>query len=179
EPAKDVVLGHQPGDPVERQAFAILLDNATGGTYEAVVSLTRKRVVSWKAVHGVQPSIVFDEFVECEAAMRADPRWQEAMRKRGVTDFELAMIDPWSAGNFGFAGEEGRRLVRALTWVRRHPTDNGYARPVANLLTVVDLNDMKVVDVQDGGVVPLPSEDANYSPQAPPTPTAPPPLTLP
>jgi len=165
EPAKDVVLGHQPGDPVERQAFAIVLDNATGTTYEAVVSLTRKRVVSWTAVPGVQPAIVFDEFVECEAAVRADPSWQEAMRKRGVTDFDLAMIDPWSAGNFGFAGEEGRRLVRALTWVRRHPTDNGYARPVANLLTVVDLNDMKVVDVQDGGVVPLPSEDANYSPE--------------
>jgi primary-amine oxidase len=164
EPPKDVVLRHQPGAPVERQAFAILLDNATRTTYEAIVSLTQERVVAWTAVPGVQPSIVFDEFLECEAAVRADPRWQEAMRKRGVTDFSLTMVDPWSAGNFGFAGEEGRRLVRALTWVRRHPTDNGYARPVANLLAVVDLDDMKVVDVQDFGVTPLPPEDANYTP---------------
>jgi primary-amine oxidase len=163
EPAKDAVLRHRPGDSVERQAFAVLLDNATRTTYEGVVSLTEERVVSWTAVPGVQPAIVFDEFVECEAAVRADSRWQEALRKRGVTDFALTMIDPWSAGNFGFPGEEGRRLVRALTWVRRHPTDNGYARPVANLVTVVDLDEMKVVEVQDYGVIPLPSEDANYS----------------
>src|SRR5262245_1407958 len=129
EPPKDVVLGHRRGDPVERQAFAIVLDNGSRTTFEAVVSLTRERVLSWTRVPGVQPSIVFDEFVECEVAVRADPRWQEAMRRRGVTDFSLAMIDPWSAGNFGFAGEEGRRLVRALTWIRRDPTDNGYARP--------------------------------------------------
>src|SRR5262245_30017888 len=163
EPPREVALSHRPGDPIERQAFVVLLDNAARTTYEAVVSLTGQRVLSWTAVPGVQPSIVFDEFVECEAAVRADPRWQQAMRKRGVTDWSLAMIDPWSAGNFGFPGEEGRRLVRALTWVRRHPSDNGYARPVANLLTVVDLDEMKVVDVQDGGVVPLPTEDANYT----------------
>ena len=130
-----------------------------------MVSLTRKDVVAWRHVPGVQPSIVLDEFFECEAAVRADPRWQEALRKRGVTDFSLTMVDPWSAGNFGFADDEGRRLSRALTWVRRSPDDNGYARPVANLLTVVDLNAMKVVRVEDHGVVPLPPEDANYSPE--------------
>jgi primary-amine oxidase len=130
-----------------------------------VVSLSAGKVVAWRHVPGVQPAIVFDEFTECEAAVRADPRWQAAMRKRGVTDFSLAMIDPWSAGNFGFPGEDGRRLVRALTWVRSRPGDNGYARPVANLLTVVDLHDMAVVEVQDHGVVPLPPEDANYSPE--------------
>lgn len=163
EPAKAAVLGHRPGDPVERAAEIVLIDSAAGETWEAVVSLTAGKLVSCEHVPGVQPAIVFDEFLECEAAVRADPRWQAAMRRRGVTDWSLAMIDPWSAGNFGFPGEGGRRLVRALTWVRRSPTDNGYARPVANLLTVVDLNAMAVVDVQDGDVVPLPPEDANYT----------------
>jgi primary-amine oxidase len=137
-----------------------------GKTYEAVVSLSGSRVLSWEHVPGVQPAIVLDEFVDCEAAVRADARWQAAMRKRGVTDLSLAMVDCWSAGNFGFPEDEGRRLVRALTWVRRHAQDNGYARPVANLLTVVDLNAMQVLTVEDGGVVPLPPEDANYSPEA-------------
>ena len=164
EPSKDIVRAHRPGDPLERAAAVVLMDRAEGTTYEAVVSLSGKHVVSWQAVPGVQPSIVLDEFFECEAAVRADPRWQEAMRKRGVTDFSLAMVDPWSAGHFGFRDDEGRRLSRALTWVRRSPDDNGYARPVANLLTVVDLNAMQVVRVEDHGVVPLPPEDANYSP---------------
>src|SRR4029077_19271516 len=151
-----VVLAHRPGEAVERAAFVVLIDGAVGKKYEAVVSLAQGRVLSWEHVPGVQPAIVLDEFVECEAAVRADPRWQEAMRRRGVTDLSLAMVDSWSAGNFGFPADEGRRLVRALTWVRRHAQDNGYARPVANLLTVVDLNAMQVVAVEDGGVVPLP-----------------------
>ena len=164
EPAKKIVLAHRAGDPVERCAFIVLVDSAAGRTYEAVVSLTECRVLSWEHIPGVQPAIVLDEFVECEAAVRADARWQAAMRKRGVTDFSLTMVDAWSAGNFGFPQDEGRRLVRALTWVRRGPADNGYARPVANVVTVVDLNEMKVLSVEDGGVVPLPPEDANYSP---------------
>jgi primary-amine oxidase len=163
EPAKKVVLQHRPGDAVERAAFVVLVDSAAGKTYEAVVSVSAGRVLSWEHVPGVQPAIVLDEFVECEAAVRADARWQEAMRRRGVTDTSLAMVDSWSAGNFGFPDDEGRRLVRALTWVRRHANDNGYARPVANLLTVVDLNEMKVLSVEDGGVVPLPPEDADYT----------------
>jgi primary-amine oxidase len=166
EPDKKIVLAHRPGDAVERAAFVVLVDSGPGKTYEAVVSLSAGRVVSWEHVPGAQPAIVLDEFVECEAAVRADPRWQEAMRRRGITDFDLAMVDSWSAGNFGFPQDEGRRLVRALTWVRRHAQDNGYARPVANLLTVVDLNAMAVVAVEDGGIVPLPPEDANYSPEA-------------
>ena len=43
------------------------------------------------------------------------------MRKRGITDFDLCMVDPWSAGNFGVQAEHGRRLSRALTWVRSQP----------------------------------------------------------
>jgi len=166
EPPKEPVLRHRPGDPVDRAAFVVAIDSGAGRTYEAVVGLAEGRVRSWEHVAGAQPAIVLDEFVECEAAVRADPRWQEALRRRGVTDFSLAMVDSWSAGNFGFPEDEGRRLVRALTWVRRHPGDNGYARPVANLLTVVDLNAMRVLAVEDGGVVPLPPEDGNYSVEA-------------
>ena len=111
EPAKKVVLEHRPGDPVDRAAFVVLIDSAAGKTYEAIVSLAEGRVLSWEHIAGAQPAIVLDEFTDCEAAVRADPRWQEAMRKRGVTDLSLAMVDSWSAGNFGFPADEGRRLV--------------------------------------------------------------------
>ena len=63
EPDKKVVLGHRPGDRVERAAFVVFVDSATGRTYEAVVSLSRGRVVSWEHIPGVQPAIVLDEFV--------------------------------------------------------------------------------------------------------------------
>jgi primary-amine oxidase len=165
EPTRAALHEHADGQPTERAAFVVLIDRDAGRTYEALVSLTAGRVLSWEHVPGVQPAIVLDEFFECEAAVRADPGWQAAMRRRGVTDFSLAMVDPWSAGNFGIREEEGRRLSRTLTWVRRSPTDNGYARPVANLIATVDLSEMKVIAIEDHGVVPLPPEDANYAPE--------------
>jgi len=93
EPAKKVVLGHRPGDAVERTACVVVVDRAEGKTYEATVSLSDGRVVSWEHVPGAQPAIVLDEFVDCEAAVRADPRWQEAMRKRGVTAIDALGAD--------------------------------------------------------------------------------------
>ncbi len=163
EPAKAVVLAYPSAGPVEREAFAILLDNEAGQTYEAIVSLSRRTVLSWEHIANVQPAIMLDEFLECEQACKASPEWQAAMRKRGITNFDLCMVDPWSAGNFGLEAETGRRLSRALTWVRSRPDDNGYARPVENVITVVDLHAMEVIAVEDFGVVPLPPEEANYS----------------
>jgi primary-amine oxidase len=46
--------------------------------------------------------------------------------------------------------------------VRSAPGEHGYARPVENLVTTVDLDTMEVVDVADYGVVPLPEAPGNY-----------------
>jgi primary-amine oxidase len=163
EPVKSAVLAFPSEGPIEREAFVILFDRETGHTYEAIVSLTRGAITLWEHIPDVQPSIMLDEFLECEQICKADPQWQTAMRKRGILNFDLCMVDPWSAGNIGLEDERGRRLLRALTWVRSHPGDNGYAHPVENVITVVDLQAMRVVAVEDYGIVPLPAEDSNYS----------------
>src|SRR5947209_4615567 len=164
EPTKEVVLNFKQGDPVIREAFLILLDNTDGATYEAVVSLTTGKVLSWRHIPGVQPSIMIDEFFECERTVKAHPDFQAALRKRGITNLDLVMVDPWSAGNYGTNDEGTRRLSRTISFVRSHPTDNGYAHPIEGVLALVDLNKMEVVKVEDNEVVPLPPEDGNYTP---------------
>ena len=163
EPQKDVVLNFKEQDPILREAFIVLLDNGTGATYEAVVSLTKRSVTSWKHIPGVQPKIMLDEFYECEAAVKASPEFRDAIKKRGITDVDLVMVDPWSAGHFGIEEEKGLRISLARCWVRSSPTDNGYARPIEGVTPVVDLNKMKVIKVDDYGVVPLPPNPGNYS----------------
>ncbi len=165
EPAKTVVLSHLSGDRVDREAFAVLLDNESGHCVEVVASLARQTVVARTVIKGVQPAISPDEIAECGAAVKRSPEFVEALRKRGVTDPNLAMVDPWSAGAYetDLPSDEGRRLVRALISVRSEPGDNGYARPVEGLLAIVDLNRMEVVRIEDHGVVPLPPESGNWS----------------
>ncbi len=166
EPDKAAVLAFREGDPIERQAFVMIRDRRARMTHEVVVSISRRTVVSWKEVPGVQPPITIDEFFECEQMVQANAAWQAAMRKRGVTDFALAMVDPWSAGYYGPVDDPSRRLVRALTWIRTSTLDNGYARPIEGLITLVDLDRMEVVRIEDHGVVPLPARDGNYTAEA-------------
>lgn len=165
EPPKAVILSYKPNSIVDREAFVVLLDNDTGNCHEAIVSLTQQSVKNWQHIPNVQPPIALDEFFDCEAAVKANPDFQEAARKRGITDMNLVMVDPWSAGCYDDDPEsdKGRRLSRALCWVRDSPTDNGYAHPIEGVLAIVDLNSMEVVRIEDHGVVPLPPEAGNYA----------------
>ncbi|HZQ37062.1 MAG TPA: primary-amine oxidase [Dehalococcoidia bacterium] len=162
EPLKADVFGWPESGAVPREAFAVFRDLAARTTYEAIVSLDERRVRWSRTVPGAQPSITYEEALEADRAIKADPAWQAALRKRGVEHFDLCMVDAWSAGNYDADPNPAQRIVRALTWVRSDPTDNGYARPVEGLLTVFDLDERRVVEVEDHGVVPLPPRAGNY-----------------
>jgi primary-amine oxidase len=164
EPAKGSVSWHlgasANGASPDREALIVLLDHNQRATVEATVSLTRGVVISWDVIEGVQAPVAFEEFFACEEVARADPRFQEALSKRGVTDMSLVMVDPWSAG--WYEDPQGRRLLRALCWVRASPDDNGYMHPVENVAVLVDMHELRVVEVEDFGVVPIPWADGNY-----------------
>lgn len=162
EPHKDTVLAYQPGDAVDRQAFLVLLNNDTGQTYEAVVSLTQEKVIAWTHLPDIQPNIMADELEDCEAAVRVHPDFQAAVARRGL-ELDQVVVDPWAIGHFGFADEEGQRLSRALCYVRTTPESNFYSRPIHGLVPVVDLNTMTVVRIEDEGDVPVPPEPGEYA----------------
>ena len=168
EPPKELVLHPRSGSRPPREAFLILLDNATGRGYEAIVDLSKGMLGRYEALPvGVQPPIMLDEFGECEEAARRSPAFREACEKRGIKDLSLVMIDAWSAGHYGNEPPEdrGKRLCRALCWVRAEPSDNGYARPIENLIVVIDLNRKEVVRVEDYGAIPLPPQAGNWARQ--------------
>jgi len=165
EPAKSVVAEHAAGKSFPRAAFLILLDNASGQALEATVDLRAEKLSSHKKLPaGVQPPIMADEFAECEEAVKRSPEFLAALKKRDIDDPKLVMVDPWSAGMYGteLPEDAGKRLSRALCWVRSSADDNGYARPLDGVIAVVDLNGMKVVRVEDYGIVPLPPESGNW-----------------
>jgi primary-amine oxidase len=164
EAAKASVHGFTGREPIRREANAVLFDNATNSCYEASVSLADRKLLSCKHVPGVQPTMTFDEQVECEQAVLASPEFRAAVKKQyGIDDTSLIMVDIWSAGNYGSEEDRTRRLARPLCFVRTDPTDNGYARPIEGLRPVVDLNQMKVIRVEEYGHWPLPPGSCNYA----------------
>ncbi|MFD7660302.1 primary-amine oxidase [Actinosynnema sp. NPDC059797] len=163
EPAKDVVRAHRPGDPVARRARVVLLDVATGAAGEAVVDVGGGGVVAWRELDPAdgRPAILFEEYDRVAELVRADPRWQEALRRRGVADRSLAFVAPLSPGSF--PEDEPRRFLRALTFLRDHVDDSPWAHPVEGLLAEVDLIGGRVLRVVDSGDVPVPAEPGNYA----------------
>jgi primary-amine oxidase len=164
EPAKQAVHARKGAEALPREAFAVLFDNGTNSTFEAALSLSKNEVLSWKHIPGAQPTMTIDEQVECEQAVLASPEFKAALKKHyGIDDTRLVMVDIWSAGCYGTEEDRTRRLARPLCFVRKDPTDNGYARPIEGLRPVVDLNTMKVIRVEEYGHWDLPPGQCNYA----------------
>ncbi|HWK22955.1 MAG TPA: primary-amine oxidase [Ureibacillus sp.] len=165
EPKKEVVLNFKEGDAFDREVFFVLLDNSVPTTYEAVVSLTTSSVVRFEEIPDVQPSIMPEEFLECENLVKNHPDFKAALKKRGIEDSNLIMVDPWSAGYFNIPENEGKRIARAICWEKKFEDDNGYAYPLTGIVVYVDLNKMEVDRVEDYGVREMPTHDGNYYPE--------------
>ncbi|XP_044492648.1 copper methylamine oxidase-like isoform X2 [Mangifera indica] len=128
----------------------------------------RGKAVSSKVVPNVQPPMDAEEYAECEAVVKGFPPFREAMKRRGIEDMDLVMVDPWCAGYHSEADAPSRRLAKPLIFCRTEsdcPMENGYARPVDGIHVLVDMQNMVVIEFEDRKLVPLPPADPlrNYT----------------
>nr|DAD30826.1 TPA_asm: hypothetical protein HUJ06_009677 [Nelumbo nucifera] len=129
----------------------------------------RGKVISSQVIPDVQPPMDAVEYAECEAVVKDYPPFREAMKKRGIEDMDLVMVDAWCAGYHSEADAPSRRLAKPLIFCRTEsdcPMENGYARPVEGIYVVVDMQNMVVIKFEDRKLVPLPPADPlrNYTP---------------
>jgi primary-amine oxidase len=162
EPGKDVVLGWD-GEAVPRLVRCVLYQPSSRATTLVTVSLDDQAVTKTVPVPGAQPPITFAEFAANAEQVKADPGVQAALARRGITDLKQVQIDPWPASNFGLdVDRSGRRLARAVAYVLDGPGSNPYAKPVENLVAVLDRDTGEVVELIDGDPVPVPEGNGRY-----------------
>jgi primary-amine oxidase len=159
EPPKAEVLQWKTGAPFRREALAIVKQGRR--TFEAIVDIGSHKLISWKEMKGVEPVLIADETEGVDEKVKADPQWQAAMHKRGITDFETVSCDGDSPGYFGTPEEQGRRLQRVRCSEGRGFTNRG-AHPIEGLITLWDSEEQKVIRVIDTGAVPVPRGNADY-----------------
>ncbi len=185
EPAKEHVLSWDAhdtqdtqdgaGQVVPRLARCVLyqptVPDGAAHTTVVTVSLDDRAVTAAVPVPGVQPPITFAEYLANGEQIKADPGFQAAMARRGVTDMSQVQIDAWPAS---YVGQEvdrsGRRLGRGVAYVLDGPGPNPYARPVENLVAVLDRDTGEVVELIDGDVVPIPRDPGRYDAASQPSP---------
>ncbi len=163
EPPKNEVLEFKASAAFRREAFAIVLDREQNKTYEAIVDLRAGRLVSWKKIVGVQPLVFMSEYETVQRIVKADVRWQAAMQRRGITNFDQVAVDAWAVGRVDrpLTG----RLLRGLSYFRGDAA-NYYGRPIEGVVAIVNMNTERVVELTDSGVVPITSQSQDFAESA-------------
>ncbi|MBD3003818.1 primary-amine oxidase [Streptomyces sp. 5-10] len=164
EPNKAELRAFAPGDAVDRLLRVQLLDRSDSASFEAVLSVTRGAVVSFERIdtrnQGHLP-ILNQEFETVQEILNADPRWQAALSRRGLTT-RTVLATSLSAGHYGNPDEVGHRIVRAFGFHQPRKGDQPWAHPVDGLVAYIDLTDRRVREVIDDVVVQVPQESGNF-----------------
>jgi primary-amine oxidase len=150
------------GECPARCALAVVVDGEHC-LHELVCDLDAGALFSERAVRGARSPITPEDYAAAAEAVRADAGWREAMRRRGVEDVSQVQIDVLASGGFGLEVERGRRVARAVAYLRDEPGDNGYARPVESLIAYVELDECRVLELEEIDVKPIPAADGAYA----------------
>jgi primary-amine oxidase len=162
EAPKDEVLA---GAATDRRLRAFLVNLDTGESTDVVVSLASRQVVS---AYTLDPStdgqlpIIDSDFVAVDEIVKADPDWRAAMARRGYDDLSQVRTCPITAGVFGPAEDDHRRMVRVLAFISPSEHALVWAHPVDGLAAYVDLIEKKVFKVTDEFELPVPQESGDY-----------------
>ena len=166
EPPKDDVLA---GRATDRRLRAFVINTSTGESTDVVVSLTNRRVVSTRRLNprtDGQLPILESDYHDVEEIVRADPGWRAAMARRGLHDVSKIRTAPITAGVFGVADDDRRRMVRVLAFVQESKHDLAWAHPIDGIAAYVDLVSKKVFKITDEFELPVPAESGDYDDEA-------------
>jgi primary-amine oxidase len=161
EPSKDAVLAWKPGQPFTREALVVVRQG--GKTYEAIVDIGARKLVSWEERVGAKPNVTPEDFSNANSAIHDDPAWQAAIRRRGISDFNEVECSGASAGYYGTADAQNHRLLKVSCY-DRHGTYEPDTRLLTGLVVDWDIDAQKVLRVIDTGAVPVSTASADYDP---------------
>lgn len=163
EPAKEKVLNWNPVTKLPRLASVVVLQGKV--VFESVVDLDKNQVVSWSEVKDAQGMILRDDWETVQKAVVNSDEYKKALKKRGITDISKVITTPLSVGYFGTkdsSADPKKRLLKSVVYLDTGD-GNFWAHPIENLVAVVDLEQKKVIQIQDDGVIPIPMKNDAYA----------------
>lgn len=155
EPAKD------SSAPIPREARAVVIDHAAHLSKEVDLDLTSAGVRQVRNISNGQPLETFTEFTEAQDSVRRDPAWQQAIRMRGITNYNEVYVAVWAGGHHPPPGPKTHRYGRAVSYHARQQT-NTQGPPIEGIEAIVDLDRQQVVHVIDTGVRSVPGESTDF-----------------
>lgn len=144
-----------------RQANIVVLDGKH--VIEALVDLDSKALQSWKPIEGAHGMVLLDDFATVQTAVETSPEYAQALAKRGINDVKKVVATPLTVGYFD--GKDGlaqdKRLLKIVSYLN---VDDGnyWAHPIEGLVAIVDLEQKKLIKIEDEALVPVPMKPTPY-----------------
>ncbi|WP_158964949.1 primary-amine oxidase [Chachezhania sediminis] len=167
EPARETLAAFRVGQTVPREIGVLVSDVEARKVTEVVIDIPAGKVVHRRALdpsrEGWGP-VLDEDYVAAGDIAKADPRFIEALAKRGITDLDTVFCCPLSAGVFGDEAEIGRRMLRVLSFHAPDPEAIHmlWAHPIEGVVCHVDLTERKVLRFVDTGYMHVPEETDDY-----------------
>lgn len=126
EPPKTRVQEDLASGVFRRAAHVQLYDWSATAASVAVVDLAGRRVVSWTELESREPTSFLPVFDRVAEVVRADERWAEAMRRRGITDEDGIRMAP-DGIEFGapLFDEPGDLILPVMAYVNNAQSEAG------------------------------------------------------
>ena len=159
EPPKELVWKWSKGTAIPREASALVRKGPE--TYEAIVDVAARRLVSWTQLRDMQPNWLAEEYGAMTAEVKKHPAFVEALKKRGITDLTFLTCSALPPGYFATDEQRGKRIAN-VTCSDPRGVRNTWPRGISGLTAVVDLTAKQVVRVVDEGNIPIPATTADY-----------------
>lgn len=151
------------GQPVQspRQADFVVLDGKK--VVEGTVDLASRTLTKWKEIEGAHGMVLVDDFATVQSAIEASPEYAAALATRGIHDVKKVVGTPLTVGYFDGKDslKQEDRLLKVVSYL---DVDDGnfWAHPIENLVAIVDLEQKKVIKIEDHGVIPVPVRPTPY-----------------
>jgi primary-amine oxidase len=164
EPKKDFIRSYEEGKDFPRNLKIRGIDSNSDGGFVAIVDMEANEVASLERVSKeAQVTYGMTEVFMAQELTKANEDYQEALKKRGITDLDLVQIDPWPAGGIVHESiKSGHRALKTISFLMENESDNAYAKPITGVISHVDLTLQEVTHVEDHGVVEMPKAHGRY-----------------
>jgi primary-amine oxidase len=152
EPPKAEVIAWTPGQPFRREAAAVIKQGPK--TFEAVVDIAGRKLLSWNEVPGVQPAWLMGEDDDANDLIKDDPAVREALRRRGLTDLNTIRCGAFPGAYFARPEQKPGARIYTGGCADTHGSRGWEGNSIEGLTVILDMNARKVLKVIDTGAIP-------------------------
>ena len=119
EPSKETIRGYKEGEEFDRLVKIVGVDSNPDGGFVSSIDLKKEKVTGIERLsNDAQSTYNFAEVGLVTSLTKENKDYQDALKKRGITNLDLVQIDPWPGGGVVHESiKPGHRAMKTISFL--------------------------------------------------------------